>query len=141
MAFVHSSKALFALCLAWSAMFASTCAAAEPDPNGRWKFTLVFPIDGGGEFPLDVVVNMKADGDKLTGKISGPGGDGMVDILDGTFKKGTVAFRVVDEAGTTSRYKGKIEGDKIKGTMEADIPLVEDPLKLDWNAERDKEKK
>ncbi len=141
MRLVKTSTAWFAICLASGAMFASACAAAEADPTGRWKFTLVFQAEGGGEFGLDVLLKMKADGGKVTGKISGPDGEGMVDILDGTFEKAVVSFRVVDTQGVTSRYKGKIDGDKIKGTMEADIPGREDPFKLDWNAERDKEKK
>ena len=138
---VNYSKAWFSLCLVCGAMFGSACAAAEPDPNGSWKFTLEFPDLGFGKFDLDVLLKMKADGGKVTGKISGPDGEGMVDILDGTFEKGIVSFRVVDTQGTTSHYKGKIDGDKIKGEMEADIPGEPKPLKLDWNAKRDKEKK
>ena len=137
---VNYSKAWVALCLACGATFGSACAA-EPDPSGTWKFTLVFQTGGSGEFDLDVMLKLKADGGKVTGKISAPDGEGMVDVLDGKFEKGVVSFRVVDTQGITSRYKGKIDGDKIKGEMEAKIPGELEPLKLDWNAKREKEKK
>ena len=51
---VNCAKALLVPCLVCGALVGSTCAAAEPDPNGTWKFTLVFQAEGSGEFDLDV---------------------------------------------------------------------------------------
>ena len=117
-------------------------AADEANPNGTWKFSLTFRDLGDvEELKLDLMVTLKEENGKLTGKIGGAMGEGMVDILDGTFKGREVAFRVVDQAGTPSRYRGKVEGDKIKGTFEADLPGVEKAVHLDWNASRVKDKK
>jgi hypothetical protein len=76
-------------------------------------------------------LNLKQDGEKLTGTVSGfpafGGGDAPppVEIKEGTIKNGEVSFKVVrDFNGNefTTLYKGKIDGDKITGTQELQLP-------------------
>src|SRR5262245_20460319 len=96
------------------AILGTTAALAVPttartaEPDGNWLFTLVFPNPGMGEFKLAIRLTLKADGETLTGRIGSASGVGIVDILDGKFKDGQVAFRVVDPSGVGSRYKGKL---------------------------------
>ena len=50
-----------------------------------------------------------------------------------------LAFEVVRELGGGKfvvKYHGKLEGDTIKGTLEAPRPNGGEPMKLDWNAKR-----
>jgi hypothetical protein len=62
-----------------------------------------------------------------------------VDIKDGSIKDGAVTFKVTT---TTARgeftwtYKGKIEGDKITGTREADFNG--NPISQPWEAAKQK---
>ena len=112
-------------------------AADEADPNGKWKFTLDFPDVGQGALKLDLTLDLKAEGEKLTGKIGND--EGNIDILEGTFKDQEVFFKVVDPQGYKSQYKGKVAGDTIKGTFEVEIGGPE-PIRLDWNVTRVKEK-
>lgn len=132
--------ALLALGLALAGMSGAARAADETGPNGNWRFVLSLPDLGFGPFKLDIRLSLKEADGKLTGKIGGANGQGIVDILDGAFKDQQVSFRVSDPTGASSWYKGKLEGDKITGTFEADIPNS-DTIRLDWAAARETEEK
>jgi hypothetical protein len=59
-------------------------------------------------------MNLKADGDKLTGTVTSPRGDS--DITDGKIDGDNISFKVVREFNgnqMTSSYKGKVDGDTI----------------------------
>ena len=92
----------------------ATAARAADDPSGDWKWT--FERNGQS---VDIAMTLKADGEKLTGTVGRD--DRKTDITDGKFKDGEVSFKVTRERNGqsfVSTYKGKLEGDAIKGTME-----------------------
>ena len=68
-----------------------------------------------------------------------------VKITDGTFKDGEVAFslkreftgRDGNQMTSTTKYKGKLDGDTIKGTYETEISGGQgNPQPRDWEAKR-----
>ena len=108
-------------------------ASAAADPNGTWKWT--FTTQNGQE--IQISVELKADGEKLTGKVSR--NDQSTDITDGSFKNDEVAFNVERERNGqkfVSKYKGKVEGDAINGKIE--IELGGDTRSFDWKPTREK---
>jgi hypothetical protein len=63
-------------------------------------------------------LTLKADGEKLTGTVSGRGGD--TEISDGKIDGDNVSFAVVREFNgnkMTQNYKGKVDGDTIHFAM------------------------
>ncbi len=123
---------LGAACLA----FLSTGATANAaDPNGTWIWT--FTTRNDQEF--DLALELKLDGDELTGELILPTGD-TLEIKDGTFKDDVVAFTIEFERGgnvRTTKYKGKVDGDTIKGTTER--KRDGEVRTRDWEATREKE--
>jgi hypothetical protein len=83
--------------------------------DGVWKWTVTV-----GEWTIDSRVTLKADGEKLTGKLAG-GRGGDLDIHRGKFKENRVYFEVErrnrDGEKSTNVYRGKLDGDKITGTF------------------------
>ena len=87
------------------------CAVLRADSaiDGTWQFNL--QTDGG---PRDVAVEMKADGEQVTGKWD-------TTDLKGTFKDNTLALNfplASAEAGFTADLiiDGTLDGDALKGT-------------------------
>ena len=120
--------------LAATVLMAVSAPALAADPNGTWKWT--FTTQGGQEFELTLV--LKQEGEKLTGQLTRSGGQ-TSDISDGTFKGDEVAFNVVRERDgqkVTAHYKGKVEADAIKGTIE--FEFGGESRMFDWNATREK---
>lgn len=115
--------------------FVSLTSAAE-NPTGAWKFTVSFG-QGDKKQSREVTVNLKADGEKLTGDISGRENT-TTPIEEGTFKGDEVSFKVTRSRGDnkfTTTYKGKVSGDTIKGTVER--PGREGKTSSsDWEAKR-----
>ena len=94
-------------CLAAALVFAA-------DVTGKWTAEM----QGRNGNTMTVTMNLKADGSKLTGTVSGRAGD--TDISDGTVEGDNVAFKVVREFNgnkITSNYKGKLSGDTIHFTV------------------------
>ena len=94
-------------CLAAAAIWAA-------DVTGKWTYDM----QGRNGNTMTVNMNLKADGDKLTGTISGRGGD--TDISDGKVDGDNISFKVVREFNgnqMTSSYKGKVDGDTIHFSM------------------------
>ena len=97
-------------------VFLTTSATAAADPNGTWEWK--FTAQGGQEIELSL--QLKADGEKLTGALTLPMGD-KIDIANGTFKNDEVQFETTFERNGNkikTKYKGKVEGDTIKGKTE-----------------------
>lgn len=90
-------------------------AADGADPTGTWKWSVTR-----NNQTRDSTLKLKLEGDKLTGAIVGRDNrDTAID--DGAFKDGEVSFAVTRERNGqkfTVKYKGKLEGDTIKGTAE-----------------------
>jgi hypothetical protein len=124
-----------AVIVAMASFAAPARADDKPNPTGTWKWT----VTGGNGQTRDVVLKLKLDGEKLTGAISGRMNKDM-DVDEPTFKDGEVSFKVTrDRNGvkTTTVYKGKVDGDVIKGKTEVDRDGK--PESKDWEAKRAKD--
>jgi hypothetical protein len=111
---------------------AAAVSAFAADPTGTWKWATQSPA---GEIATTLKLESK-DG-KLTGAYSNQFGDAM--ISNASFQDDVLAFEVVRELNGGKfvvKYRGKLEGDSIKGTLEAPGPDGNEPMKLDWNAKR-----
>jgi hypothetical protein len=131
-------RAVFVGILIASAALASSTEKPEKkvDLSGKWKWSAQRQNGGGREITLD----LKQDGEKLTGTISGLGFGGESDIEDGSFKDGQVTFKVTRSRGGqdfVTTYSGKLTGDTIKGVVDTDIRGNKVPR--EWTAERVKE--
>jgi len=89
-------------------------AQDKVDISGKWVFDV--QTSAGGGMPT---VTLKQDGEKLTGFVlGGPNGDVKTEIKEGTVKGSDVSF-VVDREFNGNKfkitYKGKLDGDTIKG--------------------------
>ncbi len=128
-----------ALLLAFTACFnvqAEDKEKAKADPTGTWKWTVTFNNQS-----RDVTLKLKLDGDKLTGSMPGRNNTETA-IEEGTFKDNEVAFSVTRERNGqkfTTKYKGKLDGDTIKGQTES--VRNGETQKRDWEAKREKEEK
>ena len=113
-------------------VLAAAVSALAADPTGTWKWTTQSP---NGEIATTLKLESK-DG-KLAGAYSNQFGDAAISKV--SFQEDVLAFEVVREFGGGQfviKYRGKLEGDTIKGTLEAPGPDGGDPMKLDWNARR-----
>lgn len=102
--------AAFATLLGAFQMNSMARADDKPDPTGTWKWT-------SGQNNRETTLKLKLDGDKLTGTITGRGGETKIE--DATFKDGEVSFTVtrMGQNGNkiVQKYSGKLSGDTIKG--------------------------
>jgi hypothetical protein len=92
------------------AALASVWAA---DVNGKW----VAQIPGRDGQTRETTFNFKAEGDKLTGTMSGRQGD--IQIADGKISGDDISFTATVSFGGNEiklLYKGKVAGDEIKFT-------------------------
>ena len=131
---------LGAVSLAALVVTSAQAADKKADPTGTWTWST--PGRNGGD-PRTSTLKLKADGDKLTGKVSSPGRDGQAretEIEDGKIKGDEVSFKVVREFNGnkfTTKYNGKVGEDAIKGKVEIDRGQG-DPVSRDWEAKREK---
>jgi hypothetical protein len=96
---------------------ATTQPSNPNDVSGTWKWTMQ-GRGGGGD--IDVVLKLKQQGDKLTGTITGFGGDDQ-DIQDGKVDHGQISFKVVRDFNgnqITTNYTATVENGAIKGKTE-----------------------
>ena len=87
----------------------------KADPTGTWVTTM----EGRNGQTRETVFKLKAEGEKLTGTISGMRGS-ETKIENGTVKGDAISFAVTREFNGnsfTSKYKGKVAGDAITGTI------------------------
>jgi uncharacterized protein (DUF2147 family) len=100
--FVFSGIAMLALLA--TAMFAA-------DVSGKWTAE----VEGRNGQKRTTTFNLKAEGDKLTGTVSGPGGREF-NIEDGKISGDDISFAVTMEFNGNSRkvlYKGKASADQL----------------------------
>ena len=93
-------------------MAALTVMAA--DATGKWTAEM----QGRNGNTMTVTMNLKADGDKLSGTVSGRMGE--TEISDGKVDGDNVLFNVVREFNgnkMTQHYSGKLDGDTIHFTI------------------------
>lgn len=104
------------LCAGVFVLLAAVTAFAA-DVTGKW----VAQIPGRGGQTRELTINLKADGNNLTGSVTTPRGD--LPISEGKVDGDTIAFAQVLEFNGNSiklLYKGKISGDEIKFTRARD---------------------
>ena len=115
----------------------ATAAQGKDDPTGTWKWEVMFK-----DQKREQTLKLKLEGDKLTGTMPGRKEGTDTKIEDGKFKDGEVSFSVTRERGDqkfVTKYKGKLEGDTIKGTIESSVGGKDQ--KRDWEAKRVKDDK
>ncbi len=92
-----------------------TALAADAAGVWKWKFT------GQNGREIESTLTLKVEGEKLTGTLArGPQGR-TTEITGGTFKNDEVSFETSGERNGmkfSAKYKGKVDGDTIKGTIE-----------------------
>jgi hypothetical protein len=101
----------------------------KADPNGKWKWS-VTTKDGQTR---ETTLSLKLEGEKLTGTITGRNNQETA-IEEGAYKDGELSFQVTRERNGekfTTKYKGKVSGDTITGTVER-----REGQSRDWKAER-----
>ncbi|MBV8552358.1 MAG: hypothetical protein JOY54_13730 [Acidobacteriaceae bacterium] len=84
------------------------------DVTGKW--TAELPARGGST--MTMTLNLKTDGNNLTGMIGGQRGE--IQITDGKVDGDNISFSVVREFNGNQfkqNYKGKVEGDTIHFTV------------------------
>jgi hypothetical protein len=94
-------------------VFASLALAWAADVNGKW----VAQVPGRGGQTRETTFNFKAEGEKLTGTVTGMQGEAP--IADGTIKGDDISFtQTFEMQGNSIKviYKGKVSGDEIKFT-------------------------
>jgi hypothetical protein len=122
-----------AACVAVAALSGFAQAQDKPDPTGTWKWKFMVQ-----QREIEMTLNLKLEGDKLTGAIVGRNNQ-ETKIEEATFKDGEVAFAVTQERGGnkfTTKYKGKLDGDTIKG--ESERTRDGQVRKTEWVAKREK---
>lgn len=103
----------------WAAVTALTAvvatAAWAADASGKWTWTVKR-----GQNDITSTLELKQEGDKLTGSIASGPNNTKTEIKDGTATGSDVAFTVVrvrNGQEFKQAYKGKVDGDTIKGTV------------------------
>lgn len=93
-------------------MFALAGLAVAADVTGKW----IAQIPGRDGQTRETTINLKADGEKLTGSISGRQGQ-ETPISEGKVSGDTITFTVTMERGGNTikqNYTGKVSGDQIQ---------------------------
>ncbi len=111
----------------------ASSAEKKSDPTGTWKWSVTTKTGS-----MEQTLKLKLDGDKLTGNMIGRNGQETA-IEEATLKGDEIAFQVTRERGgnkMVSKYKGKISGDTIKGTIEMEAGGKTRPAR-DWEAKKE----
>ena len=120
-----------AVCL----LFAGIASGAEDkkaDPNGTWKWSFT----GQNGQTRESILKLKLEGDKLTGTISGRGGETAIE--EAKIKGEDISFQVTREFNgnkVVTKYTGKVSGDTIKGKSESQRDGQ--PQTRDWVAKKE----
>ena len=104
----------------------------SPDPTGTWAWSTKSP---NGEIPTTLKLELKDS--KIAGAYSNQFGNTA--ISNASLQDDVIRFDVERDLGGKKyvvKYQGKIEGNTIKGTIEAPGHDGGEALKLDWNAKR-----
>jgi hypothetical protein len=138
--FAHISSMAVCAVLALGGLATASAEEKAASATGTWSWT-VQGREGGAERKM--TLDLKQDGEKLTGKISSPGRDGgaarETEITDGSVKGADVAFSVTREFNgnkMTTKYTGKLTADAITGKAESKGRDGEDRSR-DWTAKKE----
>jgi hypothetical protein len=101
--------------LATAILLAAATATFADDVSGTYSWTAGGMGGGGGGGNNETTLVLKQDGDKLTGTISGRGGDTAIE--DGSVDGKAIKFKVVRDFNGNkfvTEYAGTVDGDTIK---------------------------
>ena len=121
-----------AACLVLALGFTAIAEEKKTDLTGTWKSSYT---NQDGQV-RESTIKLKAEGDKLTGTVSGRNNDATIE--QGTIKGDEVSFQVTREFNgnkVTTKYNGKLSGDSIKGKIETERNGT--PQSRDWEAKRE----
>ena len=119
-------------CLVLVLGFTASAEDKKVDLNGTWKSSFT---NQNGQV-RETVFKLKAEGDKLTGSISGRNNDTAIE--EGKIKGEEVSFQVTREFNGNKvviKYTGKVSGDTITGKSESE--RNGQPQSRDWVAKRE----
>jgi len=119
-------------CLALTIGFMARAEDKKVDLTGTWKSSFTNQNDQVRE----TVFKLKAEGDKLTGTISGRNNDTAIE--EGKIKGEEISFQVTREFNGNKmviKYTGKVSGDTITGKSESE--RNGQPQTRDWVAKRE----
>ena len=108
-------------------------AVATNTVTGKWTYTLEVSLDTS----VDFTAEFKQEGENVTGSITVQ--EMKTAIEKGKFKDGQLTFEIPREYGGvkfTSRYAGKLTGDKLAGKIVSGAAPVE--RTYEWSAQRAK---
>ena len=99
-------------------MVASISLAAAADSTGKWTLWTF----GQGGNPAHITLNLKQDGNKLSGSVSSAGRNGPseVQISNGKVEGSQISFEVQREVTRNTvvqKYEGTVSGDEMKLTI------------------------
>ena len=120
------------ICLALLISLAARAEDKKPEITGTWKSSFT---NQNGQV-RESVFKLKAEGEKLTGTVSGRQNDTAIE--QGKIKGEEVSFQVTREYNGNKmvfKYTGKVSGDTIKGKFESERDGQ--PQKRDWEAKRE----
>jgi hypothetical protein len=98
---------------ACAALLVLAAAAHAADVTGKWLYEI--PGRGGGTPGITTTLNLKSDGDKLTGTVAMT--TGAVEIRNGKVDGSNVSFEVKREVGgatMVTKYEGEVSGAEMK---------------------------
>jgi hypothetical protein len=102
------------------------------DPTGMWKWTV-----RSQNSEIETTLKLELKDGKLAGAYSNQFGDTAISNV--SLQDDVIEFDIVRELNGNKyvvKYHGKLEGDTIKGTIEAPGHDGGAAVKLDWNAKR-----
>ena len=120
------------ICLALLISLAARAEDKKPEITGTWKSSFT---NQNGQV-RESVFKLKAEGEKLTGTVSGRQNDTAIE--QGKIKGEEISFQVTREFNGNKmviKYTGKVGGDTIKGKSESERDGQ--PQKRDWEAKRE----
>ncbi|MCP5527137.1 MAG: hypothetical protein H7A47_10075 [Verrucomicrobiales bacterium] len=123
---------LVASCVTAGALIGAD-APSKPDVTGTWVWTM----EGRDGQTRERSITLKQEGTKLTGSMPGRQEGQSTPISEGRVEGDQVMFKVVRETqrgNFTSEYKGKIDGETIKGAMSA--TMGDRTLEREWVVKR-----
>jgi hypothetical protein len=120
--------------------FAATLAALPAlaaDIDGKWNAT----VDGGPAGPVELVFDLKADGEKLAGNMSMAMMPAPTPISEGTIKGDAVSFKLAIAIAEGApplviAYTGKLKGDEI--SFNSVLDMGQGPTETPFVAKRAK---
>lgn len=98
---------------------AAVVGSAQSGIDGQWAFEMTSPMGS-----VTAQVELKADGDKLTGQFD-LGGGRTWPVENGTIEGDAISFTINRDGKMTYEMKGKLTGDKIAGVAGAMGTTVE----------------